>query len=227
MYQAVYFDAFNTLFSLRYPIGSAARQLPMQKGALSDFLHRFDAHLQAAYGRAHAGPPGEASPFVRLFAAFADLTGLSKTGPFGLLVRKEGLVRHWLTVYTDVLSTLQTLSQVCRLGIISNAWPHLERLLDLLGISSYFESVTISAQVGLSKPNQAIYELALRTLRIHAEQAIFVDDMPANVAAAERMGVRALWLVRAPTSERDIPARYRHLTQIHSLEQVVALVLGT
>jgi HAD superfamily hydrolase (TIGR01509 family) len=225
MYQVVFFDAFNTLFSLRYPVGSKARQLPMQKGLVSDFLHRADARLQAAYGRARGGQSSETSTLERLFATFADWTGISRTGPYALLLRTDGILRRWLSIYTDVLCTLQTLQQACRLGIISNGWPQVERMLDLLGIRSYFESVTISAQVGHSKPNPAIFELALRALQIRAEQAIFVDDMPYNVAAAEQMGLRGLWLVRRPLELSAIPVRYRQLTRIQSLEQVIALAV--
>jgi len=181
-----------------------------------------DAKLQAAYGRAHAGRPNASLP-ARLFAAIADLTGLARTGPLALVLRKEAAARRWLRLYTDALSTLQSLSQVCRLGIISNAWPQLESFLDLLGIGHYFESVTISAQVGLSKPDPAIYHLALQTLHVNAKQAIFVDDRPANVVAAERMGFLALWLVRVPAAA-NIQTAYRNLTQIHSLEQLIPLL---
>jgi HAD superfamily hydrolase (TIGR01509 family) len=198
----------------------------MQKSKFSEFLHRFDARLQAAYGRVQAGAPGDSGPLARLFASVADVTGVSRTGPFALWLGPEGIVRHWLSMYADVLSTLQALTQVCRLGVISNGWPQLERFLDLLGIRSYFESVTISAQVGLSKPNPAIFELALQNLGIGAAQAIFVDDMAYNVAGAAEMGLRALWLVRAPVEASAIPARYRHLTRIDSLEQVIALATG-
>jgi HAD superfamily hydrolase (TIGR01509 family) len=226
MYQAVFFDAFNTLFSLRCPVGSRARQLPMQKSKFSEFLHRFDARLQAAYGRVQAGAPGDADPLARLFATVADFTGVSRTGPFALWLGPDGIVRHWLNMYADVLSTLQALTQVCQLGVISNGWPQLERFLDLLGIRSYFQTVTISAQVGLSKPNPAIFELALRNLSISAAQAIFVDDMPYNVLGASQMGLQSLWLVRQPVEASAIPARYRQLTRIQSLEQVTSLALG-
>ncbi len=227
MYQAVYFDAFNTLFSLRVPRLSRNSRLPMQKGKLSDVLHRFDARLQELYGQVQAGLDPEPSRLARFLAGLADRTGLSTTGPYALWLRTDGLIRYWFSVYTDVLSTLQTLSQMCNLGIISNAWPQLERFLDLLGIRNYFDSVTISAQVGLSKPNPAIFELALRNLKISAEQALFVDDMPYNVAAAQNMGLRGLWLVRAAAADGAIPPQYRHLTRIESLDQVIALAQGT
>jgi putative hydrolase of the HAD superfamily len=223
MYRAVFFDAFNTLFSLRNHVGESTKRLPMHKGRVNVLLHRFDARLQAAYGRIRSDAEDEAAPLPRFLAALADLTGLSTTGPFALLLRTDWLIRHWFRVYADVLGTLQELQQACTLGVISNAWPQMERFLELLGISHFFDSVTISAQVGLSKPDPAIFELALRNLRIKAEQAIFVDDMPYNVVAAEGMGLRALWLVRGPGQAIEVPDEYRGLTQIHSLRQVVGL----
>jgi HAD superfamily hydrolase (TIGR01509 family) len=223
MYQAVYFDAFNTLFGTRWAKDSQARRLPLQQ-TIKQAVHEFDAHLQAAYGRAHAGEQAEAGCPTRLFAAFADRSGLARTGPLALLRRKEENVRRWFKVYSDAVSTLQTLSEVCKLGIISNAWPYLESLLNLLGLWPYFESVIISAQVGLSKPNPAIYELALRTLGIPADKAIFVDDIPQNVAAAERVGLKGLWLTRQAVSEP--PAPYRHLAQIYSLRDIIPVALG-
>jgi HAD superfamily hydrolase (TIGR01509 family) len=199
----------------------------MQKGRLSRIMHQYDARLQASYGRVRAGVGPEPSRWTRFLAAVADRTGLSFTGPYALLLRTDWLIRYWINIYADVVSTLQELNQICRLGVISNAWPQMEKFLDLLGIRHYFESITISAQVGLSKPNPAIYELALRNLCISAEEAIFVDDMPYNVAAAQEMGLRALWLVRSALAEASIPTEYRGLTRIQSLDQVVALALGT
>ena len=225
MYQAVFFDAFNTLFALRWPGHARPKPFLMPQTA-KRFTHQLDAKLQEAYGRAHTGHPGDASFLTRLFAIFADWTGLARTGPLALLRRNEETVRHWFNVYTDALATLQALSEVCKLGIISNGWPYLESLLHLLGIWHYFQSVVISTQVGLTKPNPAIYELALQTLRIRAEQAIFVDDLPANVATAQQMGFRALWLIRTTVATEHIPTAYRNLTHIYSLEQVIPLVLG-
>ena len=130
----------------------------------------------------------------------------------------------WFKVYSDCVYTLQTLREGCKLGVISNAWPYLESLLRLLGLWPYFESVIISAQVGLSKPNPAIYELALRTFGIAADKAIFVDDIPENVVAAEQVGLKGLWLTRRPAAQA--PAAYRHLTQIACLSEIIPVALG-
>lgn len=223
MYQAVFFDVFNTLIGAHWPGKSETRQLPLQR-VVERRLGGLDAKWQAAYGRVHAGQPGEANWFSRLLAALADHSGMAGSGPLTLWRRNGASLHNWLMVYEDTLATLPRLREMCKLGIISNAWPYLESILQWLGLWEYFESIIISAQVGLSKPNPAIYELALRTLHIHAEQAIFVDDMPQHVVAAERVGLKGLWLMRMPILPQDIPARYRHLTQIYSLEQVIPLV---
>jgi HAD superfamily hydrolase (TIGR01509 family) len=225
IYRAVFFDAFNTLFGLRWSRNSGKRSFPAQR-TVRTVVHRFDANLQAAYGRAKASQPGESSPVTRFFAELADRTGLATTGPLALLHRSETAVRRWFNVYADVLSTLQILQQSCSLGIISNAWPYLEGLLNLLGLTQYFDSLTISAQVGLIKPNPAIFQLALRSLHIAAHEAIFVDDLPENVIAAETMGLRSLWLVRAPLAPQRIALVHRELDQIQSLEQVIPLLHG-
>jgi HAD superfamily hydrolase (TIGR01509 family) len=225
MYQAVFFDAFNTLFGTRWAKDSQARRLPLQQ-TIKQFTHDFDAHLQAAYGRARGGEADDTACPLRLFAAIADWTGWARTGPLAFTRRSEEGVSRWFRVYSDALTTLQILREGCQLGIISNGWPYLELLLKLLGLWPYFESVIISGKVGLSKPNPAIYELALRTLGIPAEQAVFIDDIPQNVMAAERVGLKGLWLVRTAKPREGVPAAYRHLSQIYSLQDVVPLALG-
>lgn len=223
MYQAVYFDAFNTLFGTRWAKDEQARRLPLQQ-TLKVFTHGLDAAMQEAYGRARSGEPRSAGYPSRILANLADWTGMAKNGPLALFHRNEQGARRWFKVYSDAATTLPALSECCQLGIISNAWPYLESLLRLLGLWPYFESVTISAQVGLKKPNPAIYELALRTLGIPADKAIFVDDIPRNVLAAERVGFRGLWLVR--TARRDFSPAFEHLQQITSLWEIVPIAFG-
>lgn len=222
MYQAVFFDVFNTLITLHWPGRPDNRRLPLQR-VVERRLSRIDGSWQAAYGRARSAS-GHVSLFTRLSAAVADHTGVAKGTLLKPMRRNETSLRHWLNVYEDTVTTLQTLNESCKLGIISNAWPYVEHMLRLLGLWDYFESVILSAQVGLSKPNPAIFELGLRALHIHAEQALFVDDMPQNVVAAERVGIRGLWLLRSPVAPEDIPSPYRHLTQIYTLHQLIALI---
>jgi HAD superfamily hydrolase (TIGR01509 family) len=80
-----------------------------------------------------------------------------------------------------------------RLGILSNADLTLrERLKDGLGIHHWFDDVVCSAEVGLAKPDRAIYALACARLGVPAAACVFVDDHEPNVRAAEEAGLRGI-----------------------------------
>ncbi|OYW22550.1 MULTISPECIES: HAD family hydrolase [unclassified Sphingomonas] len=54
-----------------------------------------------------------------------------------------------------------------------------------------FRDVVVSGDEGLMKPDRAIYELALGRFGLRAEEAVFFDDNPANVAGAAAVGIEA------------------------------------
>jgi putative hydrolase of the HAD superfamily len=50
----------------------------------------------------------------------------------------------------------------------------------------------ISDEVGLRKPDPAIFELVLRRLRLPASAAVFVDDAEPNLDGARAVGLRTV-----------------------------------
>ncbi len=52
-----------------------------------------------------------------------------------------------------------------------------------------FDVVVDSSEVGLRKPDPAIYELTLDRLGVGAGEAVFLDDHPTNVEAAQALGM--------------------------------------
>jgi epoxide hydrolase-like predicted phosphatase len=78
-------------------------------------------------------------------------------------------------------------------GLISNAWLELrEQLVQHWRIDDAFDDLVISAEVGIAKPDSAIYQLALERLEVRPERAIFVDDFDNNIAAASDLGMQAV-----------------------------------
>lgn len=57
-------------------------------------------------------------------------------------------------------------------------------------IFDLFDNILVSGDVGLVKPDPAIYALALARFGIAPAEAIFVDDRDDNVRAAEATGIR-------------------------------------
>jgi putative hydrolase of the HAD superfamily len=73
-----------------------------------------------------------------------------------------------------------------RTGLLSNSWgPDYPRE----GWDTLFDTVVISGEVGLRKPDPAIYRLAAERLGLPPEQVVFVDDLAPNVRAAVAVGM--------------------------------------
>ena len=55
-----------------------------------------------------------------------------------------------------------------------------------------FDDIVDSHEVGIRKPNPAIYALALARLGVSAERSVFLDDLAANVEGAAAVGLPAI-----------------------------------
>ncbi len=70
----------------------------------------------------------------------------------------------------------------------------------LLPLDELFDDVVDSCEVGVRKPDAAIYRLALERLGVNdPTSAVFLDDWPGNVAAARRIGMAGIVVGEDPT----------------------------
>lgn len=56
----------------------------------------------------------------------------------------------------------------------------------------YFSGILISAEVGLAKPEPAIFDYLLSHYRLDAAQSIFIDDNLENITCARKAGLQAI-----------------------------------
>ncbi|MCU1392519.1 MAG: putative hydrolase [Ilumatobacteraceae bacterium] len=76
------------------------------------------------------------------------------------------------------------------IGILTNNAREFRDLWrNLMPYHELFDDIVDSHEVGLRKPNAAIYELALTRLNGTASRAAFLDDLPSNVEAASALGM--------------------------------------
>jgi putative hydrolase of the HAD superfamily len=75
-----------------------------------------------------------------------------------------------------------------KVGLLSNSWANTYPA----DLAARCDAVVISGDVGLRKPDPAIYRLVLDQLGLSADRCVFVDDAPVNVDAATALGMRAL-----------------------------------
>jgi epoxide hydrolase-like predicted phosphatase len=88
-----------------------------------------------------------------------------------------------------------------RTGLLSNSWG-LDYTRD--GWDTLFDTVVISGEVGLRKPDPAIYVLAARQLGLPPEQIVFVDDLRPNVRAAAAVGMVGVQHVDVGTTVAEL-----------------------
>lgn len=87
---------------------------------------------------------------------------------------------------------VRTLKGVCKLAILSNAVAsYFHTITTDLALSTLFDVVAISSDIGHAKPEQEAYEYVLKALGTSPDQALFIDDNPTNVQAAETIGMVA------------------------------------
>ena len=118
------------------------------------------------------------------------------------------LVRLWCDMFDpwpEAFAVVDRLRGQAALGLVSNTnhlhFETLDRQLDLRG---RFDHVTVSHEVGALKPDAAIYTHALGAFGVDGEQAWFTDDLPENVAGAERLGLRAHLFRDVPTLRTEL-----------------------
>jgi epoxide hydrolase-like predicted phosphatase len=77
-------------------------------------------------------------------------------------------------------------------GVISNAWPSLRAYLTNQKLDGAFDTLIISAEVGVMKPDAKIYQIARQQAAVEAGEAIFVDDALENIEAANALGMHGI-----------------------------------
>lgn len=71
-------------------------------------------------------------------------------------------------------------------------------------LADTFHLFVSSCFVGLRKPDEKIYQLALDLTQYSAEECCFIDDRPENLAGAEKAGLRTLLAKDAEQLRRDL-----------------------
>ncbi len=77
-------------------------------------------------------------------------------------------------------------------ALLSNDSLALLNKLQGLGIVDLFNPLVVSAQIGVMKPDPRSYQTVLDRLQRPAPEAIFIDDMPANIAGATALTIRGI-----------------------------------
>src|SRR5271168_2505779 len=101
--------------------------------------------------------------------------------------------RMWMNLNPAMLSWLPRIKQAgFRLGILSNMPAGVLRyMLPRFPWLQQFDHLTWSCEVGLVKPDPAIYLHTVKKLKVAPERALFIDNLEKNTAGAEAVGLQS------------------------------------
>jgi len=94
-----------------------------------------------------------------------------------------------------VSQLLSELKKKYKLGLVSNfAYaPGFWKILERFSLTTIFDAVVVSGELGLRKPHPKIFEEALKTLDVKAEEAVFVgDSLKADINGAKKIGLKTI-----------------------------------
>ncbi|GAA3409213.1 HAD-IA family hydrolase [Paenibacillus hodogayensis] len=212
--KAVLFDVGDTLLTIpgsrtilqRY---LAERELHREQEHIG---HHFDDAFRKLYyekpadGTELCSPESDRSFWASLYVHVLYGLGIHED-------REEEVIHRWshelydlftapeqYELFDDVKESLERLKLAgYRLGVVSNFAPTLKSILRHKGILDYFDPVIVSTEVGLEKPNPAIFRLALEQAGLSPEETLYVGDHDKNdIWAPNQAGIRAVKIKRYP-----------------------------
>lgn len=207
----IFLDAVGTLFGVRGSVGQVYSEIASQFGVTSaaDELDRAFSQSFRIAGQPVFAVTDPTEIRTQEYAWWQQIAtdSFTRVGAIGQFQNFEAffaqLYAHFATaepwlLYPDVLSTLERWRELdIQLGVLSNFDSRVYAVLDALGLSHFFTSVTISTEVGAAKPNRQIFEVALQKHLCQPDQAWHVGDRyDEDYQAACAVGIRGIWLRR-------------------------------
>jgi HAD superfamily hydrolase (TIGR01549 family) len=169
--------------------------------ALRDAGARFtDAEFDEEYTRARTEQSG--SFRRRLIARFL---------PDGDLRELESLAaRYWhyppAALYDDVLPCLEALQAAYRFGVIANQPGDVRTAMRRDGLEPFFEVWGVSDELGVGKPDPALFELTVKAAGVAPGASVMVGDrLDYDMRPAAQVGMRTVWMLRGEAPDEPTP----------------------
>jgi putative hydrolase of the HAD superfamily len=194
MIKAVIFD-FGRVISAQKPpalFGSYERELALAPGTINSIMFDSPAWQDALLGRKTI------EAFWHLIGPELNLNSADEIHRFARRYHADEAINM------GVLDLIRKLKDRYQLAILSNSPPGLKRWLADWEILDLFDVVVCSGDKGLVKPNPAVFQLTLERLAVEPGAAVFIDDTPAHVEAARKLGIQGIVFTTAEKLKKDL-----------------------
>jgi putative hydrolase of the HAD superfamily len=125
--------------------------------------------------------------------------------------------------YPDALHALRQIAPLYRVALVTNGSPAVQRSkLAVSGLERHFTAVIVSGEVGAGKPDPRPFMAALNATGARPGEAVMVgNSLERDVAGAQRLGMKAVWINRNGDSEAGAKPDAT-LTSLRALPALIA-----
>jgi HAD superfamily hydrolase (TIGR01509 family) len=104
----------------------------------------------------------------------------------------------YISIDPETIPVLTALKQNKKIGLVSNFDhpQHVRNMLIQYGIETFFDTIVISSEVGVKKPDPAIFSIALEQAGLLQNEVIYVGDTDEDVAGATAAGIQPIFIAR-------------------------------
>lgn len=183
MINAVLFDLTGVITTSPWPHLTAAAG-----GNVSLLVGEYDQDGDHPWHRLERGEIGFAEWFEGVSALAAEAGVELDLSPMAAL-------RDEMVVFPQVITRIEKLRAdgYKTVLVTNNVREGSKMWRSLLDVDELFDVVIDSSDVGVRKPNPAIFHLALEQLGIdNPSSAVFLDDLESNIAAARALGMHGI-----------------------------------
>jgi len=105
----------------------------------------------------------------------------------------------------ELVDLVARLHKSHRLGLLSNAQSDFLRdILRRNNLEQHFDIIAISGEIGHAKPSPEAFHFVMREMQSEPHEIIFIDDNPANVTAANNLGIRGVRYINLTQLRHDL-----------------------
>ncbi|WP_155591335.1 HAD family hydrolase [Lysinibacillus cavernae] len=127
---------------------------------------------------------------------------------------------YCFSIDQHTLNSINFIKKHVQVGIITNGTVQRQKAKIMhTHLTSCFDFIFISEEVGYSKPDKRIFELALNKLNVRPEDALFVgDDLEKDIAGCQHAKIKGIWF----NPHRCInDTEIKPYAEIHSFDELV------
>ncbi len=137
----------------------------------------------------------------------------------------RGFIEH-TKLLPGAVDILKKLKGNYALGLVSNSMAENTIVdLEITGIAEYFETIVISSQVGYCKPHPIIYQTAMRSLGLAAEEICFIgDNWDDDVIGPMQQGMQAIWVRPSNEQTEDRQLQAPGVAVVERIEQILDIL---